>query len=140
MRDNNRINESMSSIINRRSIYYTTILSHFITKDGKQMVCGLKSGKLALFDIHHILKQNIDFDNKSLDEPNVDAFKPMRRPQQIVTTDCPIYSLVTITDKLFVSGSKGFYYCFECLTANGRQCVPNTTLSRSLFCCLPSKQ
>ena len=107
MKDNNNSNEMMSSIIDERSVYYTTVLSHFISRDGKQMVCGLKSGKLALFHIFDILKQNIDFDNNSFEDIRKDLLEPIRRPQKIVETSSPVYSLAETNDKTFICGSKG---------------------------------
>ncbi|CAG2113363.1 unnamed protein product [Medioppia subpectinata] len=99
---------SMGSIVDRRGIYYTTILSHTVSTDGKRMICGLKSAKLALFDIQMIVKQNVDFDNKSLDGHDLEALEPLRRPQNIVDTSSPVYSVAALADKSeFVVGGKG---------------------------------
>ncbi len=96
-----------SSIIEDRSVYYTTILSHLITSDGKYLLCSLKSGKLAFFPLIKIIEQNINYNNSI--EANNESISQLRRAQQMVKTCSPIYSMALTTNNYeFVCGAKGF--------------------------------
>jgi hypothetical protein len=95
------------SIIEDRSVYYATILSHLITSDGKYLLCSLKSGKLAFFPLIKIIEQNISI------EANNESVLQLRRAQQLVKTSSPIYSMALTSDNYeFVCGAKGFLILF----------------------------
>lgn len=94
-----------ASIIEKRSVYYTTILSHTITSDGKYLIGAQKTGKLTLFAIEDILKHNIDAEEQQkVDEESV---RKVRKPKQNVSTSTPVYSLALINENHLVCGGKG---------------------------------
>ncbi|XP_054156953.1 THO complex subunit 6 homolog [Oppia nitens] len=114
MKDNNNIStkdtetERTITMSDKRDIFYTTILSHVMSADGRHLACGLKRGKLAVFDIQSIVKQNHELDAKAEDDENLVDVKPLRRPQHLVDIETPVYSVTTIGhNSQFVVGGKG---------------------------------
>ncbi|XP_074605298.1 THO complex subunit 6 homolog [Brevipalpus obovatus] len=76
--------------------FYTTVLSMSFSDDGKYLIAGLKSGKLAIFMIEKLSKFN--------DEPSIHDQLPPKPINIIQAHDDAIYSLITIDDLILSAG------------------------------------
>ena len=110
------------NVTEKRRIYYTTILSEIISKDGQYLIAGCKSGKLVKFNLGDILIGNQLANSFESEDELADSQKNInlkKKPTQIVETQLPIYSLEWFQSSNSIPyclvGSKGLIqvYSFE---------------------------